>query len=73
LEGVLGRKVSMADSVVVVLCGGSIVNLDMLNKWRQEFGWVERCVPEHEHVSSDFSAPGRKLKTAVVDGSSAMA
>jgi len=57
LERVLGRKVSQEDSVVVVLCGGSIVTLELLMRWRQEFGWVERSVPAHEDVSSDFTAP----------------
>lgn len=41
LERILGRKVRPDDRVVVVLCGGNIVTVEMLSKWREEFGWVE--------------------------------
>ncbi|KAF2281051.1 tryptophan synthase beta subunit-like PLP-dependent enzyme [Westerdykella ornata] len=38
LEGALGRKVRREDKVVVVLCGGSAVTVEMLEGWRREFG-----------------------------------
>ena len=44
LEEALGRKVAKEEKVVVVLCGGSNVTVDMLAKWREEFGWVEKEV-----------------------------
>lgn len=42
LEKVLGRKVRPEEKVVIVLCGGSNVTFDMLSKWKDEFGGVER-------------------------------
>jgi len=57
LEKALGRKLASEDSVVVVVCGGSVVTLDMVARWREEFGEVERGVPEHRDVASDCTAP----------------
>ena len=34
----LGRPVRKDDKVVIVLCGGSNVTIDMLSDWKQEFG-----------------------------------
>jgi len=41
LDKVLGRRLGKGSKVVIVLCGGSNVTVDMLMKWRQEFGGVE--------------------------------
>ncbi|PVH95496.1 tryptophan synthase beta subunit-like PLP-dependent enzyme [Periconia macrospinosa] len=41
LERVLGRKLRGEEKVVVVLCGGSNVTVDMLAGWRREFGYLE--------------------------------
>ena len=57
LEKALGRKLGREDTVVVVLCGGSNVTLDMLVKWREEFGWVEKGMPKREDVPSEQTAP----------------
>ena len=40
LEKALGRKLGKEEVVVIVLCGGSNVGLDMMVKWREEFGLV---------------------------------
>jgi len=45
LEQALGRPVRPDDKVVVVLCGGSNVTVDMLSQWRKEYGWVETKMP----------------------------
>ncbi|KAF2178641.1 tryptophan synthase beta subunit-like PLP-dependent enzyme [Zopfia rhizophila CBS 207.26] len=58
LERVLGRKVRPDDKVVIVLCGGSNVTVDMLAKWRDEFGWVEKGIDARERaVPSAVTAP----------------
>lgn len=60
LEKVLERKLKREDKVVIVLCGGSNVTVDMLAKWREEFGWVENSIRtdnRSEVVPSDVSAP----------------
>lgn len=62
LERVLGRRVRPDDKVVVVLCGGSNVTVEMLGKWREEFGWVEGKMSngngvQERDVPSDLTAP----------------
>lgn len=37
LEQMLGRKLRREDKIVVILCGGSMINLDMLHQWKKEF------------------------------------
>lgn len=59
LERALGQTLQSDDGVVVVLCGGSVVTLEMLMKWREEFGDVEKAIPPHQDVSSDLTAPGK--------------
>ncbi|KAF2474886.1 tryptophan synthase beta subunit-like PLP-dependent enzyme [Lindgomyces ingoldianus] len=44
LERVLGRKVKPEEKVVIVLCGGSNVTVDMLRVWREEFALVEESL-----------------------------
>ncbi|KAF2015841.1 tryptophan synthase beta subunit-like PLP-dependent enzyme [Aaosphaeria arxii CBS 175.79] len=41
LEQALGRPVRKEDKVVVVLCGGSNVTIDMLGQWREEYAWLD--------------------------------
>lgn len=58
LEGVLGRKLRPDDKVVVVLCGGSGVTVQMLAEWRSEFGaQVEDGVKNKEAVPSEVTMP----------------
>lgn len=57
LEGVLGRKLTGESNVVVVVCGGSGVTVEMLAEWRREFGDVEKGMPKNEDVPSAQSAP----------------
>jgi L-serine/L-threonine ammonia-lyase len=60
LEKALGRKVRPDDKVVIVVCGGSNVTVDMLANWRKEYGWVEGKGAGNMHnavVPSDVTAP----------------
>lgn len=41
LERALGRRVEPQETIVVVVCGGSNVTVDMLAGWRREFGDLE--------------------------------
>ena len=43
--------------VVVVVCGGSIVTLDILAEYRREFGYIEKMTTSDEGVPSTFSGP----------------
>ncbi|OCL15319.1 tryptophan synthase beta subunit-like PLP-dependent enzyme [Glonium stellatum] len=61
LEKVLGRKLGKESKVVIVLCGGSNVTVDMLMRWRQEFGTVEVEMPINGEVPSQKSAPSAML------------
>lgn len=61
LEHALGRKVRPSDKVVIVLCGGSNVTVDMLAQWRGQFGYVEEGLQiVHGVVPSDLTAPNRQ-------------
>ncbi|QDS72766.1 hypothetical protein FKW77_004402 [Venturia effusa] len=55
LEKALGRKVTPEMKVVIVLCGGSNVTLDMLQKWREEYAYVEEKVPSKPEVPSSWT------------------
>jgi len=57
LDKVLGRRLGKGSKVVIVLCGGSNVTVDMLMKWRQEFGIVETEIPMNGEVPSQKNAP----------------
>ena len=37
IEAALGRTIVSSDVVVVILCGGSNVTIEMLEQWRREF------------------------------------
>ncbi|KAF2441304.1 tryptophan synthase beta subunit-like PLP-dependent enzyme [Karstenula rhodostoma CBS 690.94] len=44
LEKALGRKVRPDEKVVIVLCGGSNVTVNMLSEWRKEYAYLEKPV-----------------------------
>lgn len=54
LSKVLGREVSPDMKVVIVLCGGSAVTVDMLSGWKHEFGHLvdEQTTEEKKTVPS---------------------
>lgn len=56
LEKALGRKVKKDNVIVIILCGGSNVTVDMLAKWREEFKWVEEGI-QGNGAPSDLTAP----------------
>jgi L-serine/L-threonine ammonia-lyase len=57
LEKALGKKLTKESKIVIILCGGSIVTIDMLAGWRKEFGYIESEIPDHENVPSSLTAP----------------
>jgi L-serine/L-threonine ammonia-lyase len=58
LQQALGRKLTPETKVVIVLCGGSNVTLDMLREWRQEYGYIEKTFHTNgEVVPSSWTAP----------------
>ncbi|RDI80021.1 hypothetical protein Vi05172_g9990 [Venturia inaequalis] len=58
LEKALGRKITPEMKVVIVLCGGSNVTLDMLEKWRKEYGYIEeKKGPANGEVPSSWTGP----------------
>ncbi|ORX91591.1 tryptophan synthase beta subunit-like PLP-dependent enzyme [Clohesyomyces aquaticus] len=57
LEKIMGRKLGKEEIVVIVLCGGSNVTVEMLAKWREEFGWVEEGLRKGKgEVPSEITA-----------------
>ncbi|KAF2842836.1 tryptophan synthase beta subunit-like PLP-dependent enzyme, partial [Patellaria atrata CBS 101060] len=42
LKNALGKKLTKDSKVVVVLCGGSNVTVDLLNEYRRNFGYIEQ-------------------------------
>jgi L-serine/L-threonine ammonia-lyase len=57
LEQALGRKLTPETKVVIVLCGGSNVTLDMLRGWKQDYGHIEKAFHIDMEVPSSWSAP----------------
>jgi L-serine/L-threonine ammonia-lyase len=57
LKQALGRKLSPASIVVIVLCGGSNVTLDMLSEWKKEYGCIEQDVHVNGELPSSLTAP----------------
>lgn len=57
LERALGRPLHKEDNIIIVLCGGSGVSLDMIQEWKAEFGDVEKHLPKHDIVASDHTSP----------------
>ncbi|KAL5372484.1 hypothetical protein DPSP01_013469 [Paraphaeosphaeria sporulosa] len=48
LEKALGRKVRPDEKIVIVLCGGSNVTVNMLSEWRKEYAYLEEPVVRKE-------------------------
>ncbi|KAF1943407.1 tryptophan synthase beta subunit-like PLP-dependent enzyme [Clathrospora elynae] len=65
LEKALGRPVRREDKVVVVLCGGSNVNSQMLCDWQREFPGVEEEVEDKARRESGDSALGSEVGSEV--------
>lgn len=57
LEQALGKKLSKDSKVVIVLCGGSNVTIDMLVEWRKQFGEIENEVSKSMEIPSSHTAP----------------
>ncbi|KAJ9645059.1 catabolic L-serine/threonine dehydratase [Coniosporium tulheliwenetii] len=57
LQKVLGQALNKESKVVIILCGGSNVTVEMLSTWREEFGAVESELPQNSMVPSAQSAP----------------
>ena len=43
--------------VVIVVCGGSIITLDILAQWKKTYAYVENLATDDEEVPSTLSAP----------------
>ncbi|KAL5393003.1 hypothetical protein PMIN06_006374 [Paraphaeosphaeria minitans] len=52
LEKALGRKVRPDEKVVIVLCGGSNVTVNMLSEWREEYAYLEETVARKEDAEA---------------------
>lgn len=57
LEQALGKKLSKESKVVIILCGGSGVTLDILADWRKQFGEIENGLDKSMEVPSSQTAP----------------
>jgi L-serine/L-threonine ammonia-lyase len=56
LEMALGKPITKDTKVIIILCGGSNVTVDMLAQWRQDFAFVERQV-RTPNAPSSHTAP----------------
>lgn len=57
LQQALGVKLTPESKVVIVLCGGSNVTLDMLQEWKKEYGYIEKSIHTNgEVVPSSWTA-----------------
>jgi L-serine/L-threonine ammonia-lyase len=52
LEKALGKQLTAESKVVIVLCGGSNVTVDMLAEWRKEYGYIEKKISRNGVVPS---------------------
>jgi L-serine/L-threonine ammonia-lyase len=52
LKKVLGRQLTPDHKVLVVLCGGGNVTVDMLAEWKRQFGGIEKVVRRDSTVPS---------------------
>ncbi|KAF2435183.1 serine family amino acid catabolism-related protein [Tothia fuscella] len=57
LEKALGKKLTTEDKVVIVLCGGSNVTVDMLAGWRKEYAYIEKEQAVSNEIPSSLTAP----------------
>ena len=63
-DGRLGKVIEGLGNesrVVVVVCGGSNVTLEMLNEFRKTYGDVEKVVTDDREVPSTNTAPGKDV------------
>ena len=52
LENALGRRLTKDLKVVIILCGGGNVTVDMLAQWRKDYAYVEGQIPAVDAPSS---------------------
>lgn len=53
----LGKPITPDMSVVIVVCGGQGVSVDMLSEWRKEYGFIEDQIHVNGDVPSSVTAP----------------
>jgi L-serine/L-threonine ammonia-lyase len=58
LERALGRKVRPDEKVVIVLCGGSMVTVDMLAEWKAEYAHLTAVLPAGRGEEDIQRVPG---------------
>jgi len=56
LAKALGRPVKPDDKVVIVVCGGSNITIDMINKYKQEFGLLDDDITTSEQQNVPSAA-----------------
>lgn len=54
LEEILSKQLNEDSKVVIVLCGGSNVTVEMLAEWRKKFGEIENGLPKSLEVPSSL-------------------
>jgi L-serine/L-threonine ammonia-lyase len=59
LEKALGKKLTGDEVVVVVLCGGNNVTVDMLSRFREEYAYVEKMGKTNGEVPREYSKPAK--------------
>jgi L-serine/L-threonine ammonia-lyase len=59
LEKALGKKLTGDEVIVVVLCGGNNVTVDMLARFREEYAYVEKMEKISGEVPSEYSRPAK--------------
>jgi L-serine/L-threonine ammonia-lyase len=45
LERAMGKPLSPDSKILIILCGGGNVTLDMLVAWKSQFGYIEKTMP----------------------------
>lgn len=53
-----GRALRESDTVVVVVCGGSVVTTDMVREWKEQWGAMEDGEEKREDVASEVINAG---------------
>lgn len=61
LERALGKAITMDTKVVVILCGGSGVTVEMLSSWKETYGSIDRNLPQLKDVPSSQAAHGETI------------
>ena len=57
LQQTLDRPLTRDFKLVIVVCGGNSVSIDILAGWRKEFGYIEKKIPHPTDVPSAQTAP----------------